>query len=169
MSQGHICYASHDDHYVLKFTGEIRCQLGCTFDRFLDELFNQVKLAKIVLDLSEAEMIDSTCLGLLARVANKMRETTNQKTTIISTKADINQVLESIGFDQVFNISTQPLPPLEGETCLTINESDTSCMADTVLSAHRLLSEINEENREVFHDVIETLESELEKDAQSEK
>lgn len=167
MTEGQICFASHDDHYVLKFVGEIRCTLGCTFDRFLDELFNKARLEEIVLDLSEAEMVDSTCLGLMARVSNEMLESTGQKTTIISTNADINQVLESISFDLIFNITDQPLPPLEGAVCLTVNDADTSCMADTVLTSHRLLSEINDENRETFHDVIESLETALEKKAHS--
>ena len=168
MSAGQICFASHDNHYVLKFIGEIRCTLGVTFDRFLDDLLSQPKLEDFVLDLSEAEMIDSTCLGLLARVSNEMRRASGEKTTIVSTNSDINRVLESVSFDQVFNISNETLPPLQDAVCLTVNEADTVCMAETVLSSHRLLSEINEQNRETFHEVIESLESERGKKTSSE-
>ena len=163
MTDGKICFANQQERYVLKFIGEIRCTLGCTFDRFLDELFKEARLEEIQLDLSEAEMIDSTCLGLLARVANEMRKTTGKKTTLVSTRPDINQLLQNVSFDQVFNITDQPAPALVDETCLFVNDSDTACMAETVLTAHHLLSEISDDNREAFKDVIKTVESSLQK------
>lgn len=157
---GKVLYAVHQGIYVLKLIGEVRVSLCATLDSFIETLFNDTRLHSVLIDLSEADMIDSTALGLLAKIAIQSSKRLNQKPCIISPRPDVSRVLDSMGFEKVFNIvheipvksprmSEVPAVPCSlGDTC------------NRVLEAHRILMEMNEKNRETFRDVVAALEEE---------
>lgn len=157
MDKGRVLYASHGRTCVLKLVGELRYTLGESLNAFLEQLFQRRDFDRILIDLSETESIDSTVLGLLAKVASFMRDRFGRKATLVSTNEDINQLLDSVGFFGVFNVCDRletdsgPLRPLS-EQSGTADE-----MAATILEAHTILSELNDENRARFLDVIEAL------------
>ncbi|HQM45359.1 MAG TPA: STAS domain-containing protein, partial [Smithellaceae bacterium] len=82
METGSVYYARHENTYVIKLIGEVRYQLGCAFDDFLKRLFAKDDFRDIVIDLTETRMIDSTCLGLLAKIANYARAHFGGKVTM---------------------------------------------------------------------------------------
>ena len=102
MDSGNILHASHDDIHVLRFIGDIRYTLSPSIDRFLEEIFATSKPAGFVIDLTETDSIDSTNLGLLARLAKKMKTLDTRRITIVSNRTDINSVLNSMALDEVF-------------------------------------------------------------------
>jgi anti-anti-sigma regulatory factor len=59
-------------------------------------------------DLTEAELLDSTNLGLLARIAERVHRSGGARCVIVSTREDINCVLQSMAFDEVFELVTAP-------------------------------------------------------------
>jgi anti-anti-sigma factor len=69
MTDGSILHASHDGVEVLRFVGEIRYRLAPALDRYLESVFAKPGLAGFVIDLIETDSIDSTNLGILARIA----------------------------------------------------------------------------------------------------
>ena len=73
MDNGKVLHASHDDIHVLRFIGDIRYTLSPSIDRFLKEIFSGSPPAGFVIDLTETDSIDSTNLGLLARIAKAMK------------------------------------------------------------------------------------------------
>ncbi len=78
--------------------------------------------------------------------------------TLVTTHEDITRLLQSMGFDQVFNIVDQPLPRPE---CLTDLPSQDQCeevVKAKVLEAHKILMGLNDSNREAFHDLVNALE-----------
>lgn len=157
MENGAVYYARHEDAYVIKLTGEVRYQLGCSFDEFLKRLFAKADFSDIVIDLTEARMIDSTCLGLLAKIANYIRRRFDRKVSIFSSHEDINKILESVGFDTVFNICNANGGGMGDADRMTVCETDRSHLAATLYEAHLILSELNEKNREMFKNVVEEL------------
>lgn len=160
MDSGKILYASHKGIHVLRFIGEIRHTLAPSLNDFLQWLFAKPVAASFIIDLQETDIIDSTILGLLARIAKRMDQSGRPKATIVCDRADINEILIGVGFDTVFDMveSSQPIPQ-EGQT-LSVLEADRETMRYTILEAHRTLMELNERNRNVFHDVVEALEQE---------
>lgn len=157
MSAGSVFYAKLGNAYVLRFVGDIRYTLGCALDEFLDRLFERRDFDNILIDLREATSIDSTSLGLLARVANFQRGEFGKRTTIVSTNADINETLDSVGFDQVFSVCHDPdgCPPAHEP--LRVSPPSPTELSDTMYEAHRLLSDLNERNRNAFRDVLDLL------------
>ena len=158
MDNGKVLHACHNDVHVLRFIGDIRYTLSPSIDRFLEGVFAGPKPAGFVIDLTETDSIDSTNLGLLARIARRMQTLDARRVTIVSNRADINSVLTSMALDEVFDIiqdtgletgATQELPQ---------EITDRETLARTLIDAHRALMDLNEHNREMFQDVVASLE-----------
>lgn len=161
MTAGRILYARIDGACVIRFVGDIRYTLSAALDAFLDELFAEPDLQRIIVDLRDATSIDSTNLGLLAKIAGFVRERFGTKPALVSTRDDINRILESVGFSEVFE-RVANCPDTAGRagdvSAVEVSEEATG---RTVLEAHRILCALNERNLEMFRDVVEGLESEL--------
>ena len=158
MDSGNILHASHDDIHVLRFIGDIRYTLSPSIDRFLEEIFATSKPAGFVIDLTETDSIDSTNLGLLARLAKKMKTLDTRRITIVSNRTDINSVLNSMALDEVFDIVQDASLEAEATREVPQQDIDRETLTRTLIDAHRALMEINEHNRKTFQDVVTTLE-----------
>lgn len=157
METGSVYYARHENTYVIKLIGEVRYQLGCAFDDFLKRLFAKDDFRDIVIDLTETRMIDSTCLGLLAKIANYARAHFGGKVTMFSTDDDINQILHGVGFNTVFNICNVKPGAADNAQQIHTCAPNQDHLARTLYDAHLILSELNDKNREMFRNVVEML------------
>jgi anti-anti-sigma factor len=153
-----IQHASHDGVHALRLKGEIRYPLSPSFDRFLQRLFAGPAPKGFVVDLTETTVIDSTNLGLLARIAKGMDRAGGPKPVLISNQEDINEVIVSMGFDEVFMLVDTPEPLPEPGHVVPLRETDAQTLARTILEAHRTLMDLNERNRDVFQSVVALLE-----------
>jgi len=158
MDNGNVLHASHNDVHVLRFIGDIRYPLSPSIERFLEEIFASSKPAGFVIDLTDTDSIDSTNLGLLTRLATRMQRLDAQRVTIVSNRADINSVLNSMALDEVFDIVEDTC--LETDATQEVPQEDTNrdTLAHTLIEAHRALMDLNERNREMFRDVVASLE-----------
>ena len=158
---GEIFYGKQGSSYVLKFVGDIRYTLSCSLDGFLDRLFKQTDYDQIMVDLTETTHIDSTNLGLLAKIANFVRARFSRKPYLVSTNDNINQVLDSMGFDDVFDRCGDCQNCAESAAKLEDCHSSKARVAQVMLDAHTALCNINEHNRQEFKDVVGALKSSL--------
>ncbi|RZI78796.1 MAG: anti-anti-sigma factor, partial [Pseudomonas sp.] len=78
--------------------------------------------------------------------------------TVVTTNPDISRLLQSMGFDQVFNIVGRPIPCPECLTDLPSQDQSEEVVRSKVLEAHRILMGLNDSNREAFHDLVSALE-----------
>ena len=158
MGNGNVLHASQDDIHVLRFIGDIRYPLSPSIDRFLEGIFAGPKPAGFVIDLTEADSVDSTNLGLLVRLATRMQRLDAKRVTVVSSRADINAVLNSMALDEVFDIVKDT--GLETDTAQEVPQEDTDreTLARTLIDAHSALMDLNEHNREMFQDVVTALE-----------
>lgn len=161
MSNSRIYYATSGGIHGLKYVGDIRYTIGVSLDKFISKLFEGPKPKGFMVDLTETVMIDSTNLGLLARIANLMKVCGAPKVTLVSTNEDLNDLLFSIGFDEVFDIVDEAGHAMSGGQELGLQDNTGPDMARTVLEAHRTLMAIREDNRAQFQDVVELLEQNL--------
>lgn len=161
MSNGKILHANHDGIEVLRFVGEIRYMLAPALDRYLDSVFAEPGFAGLVIDLVETDSIDSTNLGILARIAIRMEVRGGPRVSIVSNRMDINEVLLSMGLDEVFEIVARSKTGADNDQELVQEEVDEASMANTLLKAHRTLMSLNEHNQELFREVVSSLEQEI--------
>ena len=90
--------------YVLKFIGEVRLDLCTTIDSFVDRLVHDPGLRGVIVDLSETRQIDSTSLGLLAKLSLGSRQALYELPTLVCSNPEVLRFLSSMGFDDVFHI-----------------------------------------------------------------
>ena len=161
MDSGTAFYVKQGNIYILKLVGDVRYTMGCALGDFLDALFTRADYEDIVVDLTETHSIDSTSLGLLAKIANFNRQHFAHKTTLLSTNPDVNQIMDNMGFYEIFNIRDT------GETitaALQQLDIEGPCKEDLtriVYEAHQTLSDLNPRNEEAFKEVLDSLRSRM--------
>ena len=160
-STGQIYYATDGNRAFLKLVGVIRHPLSKRLSLAVGRMFARAKVQGVVVDLQEAEYLDSTCMGLLARVATRCLDLACERPVIVSVQPEVNRLLRSMGFDRVFVLVENPASPT-ARLADAANLAGISTRPDprVVLDAHRALCEMNEHNRHLFQNVIDQLESE---------
>lgn len=162
MSEGHIFVAEQDGVYVIRLVGDVRLTLCISFDQFIDSLFEDDGASAIVFDLRAAQAIDSTTLGLMAKISIGARNKGLPKPVVVTGSDSIVRLLDSMGFEDIFNISRNA-PTLDTDTNLVLSEmvSDEAEVKRTVLEAHKILMELNQSNKVKFHELVETLQNKI--------
>jgi len=162
MSLGHVTHAAQEGVHVLRYFGTVNYTLAPGLQQFLQHLFVDDQVSGLVFDLTAAESLDSTNLGLMARANERVRETGAPNSVIISGNEDIDVVLRSMGFDQTFDLQpadAQPVAPLNTSTTPVV--TPTLCAAElqrTMIDAHRALVRLSEAGRLAFEPVVACLE-----------
>ncbi|PPC77367.1 anti-anti-sigma factor [Pokkaliibacter plantistimulans] len=160
MHSGKILVAKQNGAYILKFQGDVRLTLCASLDHFLESMFSDPDFKTVLIDLTETEGIDSTSLGLLAKISVKMQQQFHLLPTILSINEDITRILLSMGFDKVFILireySSGNAPLLKEVPEILGSEED---VKNTVLNAHKTLMDLNEKNRATFSELVSSLEN----------
>ena len=162
MQSGQIMVGAHRGIYVIKLVGDVRLNLCASFDSFIDDMFAHDDFSDVVFDLHKTEGVDSTTLGLMAKIAIRALERGCPKPLAFSANPGIRYLLDAMGFGALIEVSdehrdygTQPQP-------LQCKTPDECAAREKVLEAHRVLMSLNEQNAETFRDLVHTLESECE-------
>jgi len=166
---GRVFYARRERDWVLRFEGAIAYTMAHDVDRFLDHLFAHEHPQAVYVDLNQATAIDSTGIGLLAKLAKGMSHAGRGKPVLLSANPDINELLTSLCLDEVCTlVPTGAEAAADGagvadvaDVALPATTPSERDLARTILEAHRLLSALSEENRAAFRPVVEAFAREL--------
>jgi anti-anti-sigma factor len=161
MDKNRILYSIHDGVHFLRFDGDILHPLAPALDALLKRLIETDDCHSYLLDLTETRSIDSTMLGLLARIANIAKEQQMPPPTLICPNEDIIDLLMGIGFDEVFSLVACDGAPLDDGQEIAQAQSNNRQLTETMLAAHQELIALKEDNRLLFEDVIELLQRSL--------
>jgi anti-anti-sigma factor len=159
MEAGKIMVAQHQGAYMIKLTGDVRVTWCAAFDEYLKAMLSDDLFQSILVDLSDADGIDSTTLGMLAKLSIQAQQKFDYLPTIFSPDASITRLLESMSFDRVFNIRSQIDEMLMAETGLSVCDCSEADMRDKVIEAHRVLMGLSDENHVKFEQLVSTLEA----------
>ena len=157
---GKILVARHEGVHVLKFVGDVRLSLGPTIATFLSQLRDARDFKAMIIDLAETEAIDSTALGLIAKIAICTRETFDCATSIISPRDDITRILRSMAMERVCVLTREPVSQDTGLCELPQEVVCEETLREQVIDAHRTLMKITDDNHTKFHDLVDALENE---------
>ncbi len=158
MAEGRVLHAGRDGIHVLRFIGDIRYTLSPSIVSYLEGIFATAVPAGFVIDLTETDSIDSTNLGLLVRLAQRMQALNGRRITIVSKRPDINSVLTSMALDEVFDIVGERRLEAGAVQKIPHENTDKESMAHTLIDAHHALMDLSEHNKELFRDVVASLE-----------
>ena len=157
---GKILFAEDNGVFILKFEGDVRVTLGPTISTFLDRISRCESFQSVVVDLTDCTGIDSTALGMLAKISLRTEAAYGAQPTIVSTNEDVTRLLTNVGFEEVFVIVTTVMGA-DGELVELPREVVSEAnLREQVLEAHRVLMALNEPNRLEFCDLVAALEEE---------
>ena len=189
-NEGAIKVARHHDVTVIRLEGDVRLTLCLSFDQFIHDLFQHRERQgkdgsgdhSVVFDLVEAESIDSTTLGLMAKIAIEGAEQGARNPIVMTSNESISRLLESMGFEDIFDIvPAESLnisaggEAVDGRTSIyPIDErysnergalasagkaANEEAVRSKVIEAHQYLMSMNAKNHETFKPLIEALEN----------
>ena len=156
--QGEIQYGEKDGVMIIRLIGAVRYTNCCTLSDFVSKLFKEHSFQKIVIDLRKTESIDSTNLGILAKIAKNTDQELSQKPLLICDNPEIKEVIASMGIDEIYQYSLDFDSGCKVFTKLdSVLENNELMLSKVMLDAHETLSVMNDKNREEFQDVLDAL------------
>ncbi len=161
MADGRILVGDCDGVYLLKLVGDVRVTLCISADGFIKRLLSDPEFKAVTVDLTEARGMDSTSLGILARLSIETRKLHGLRPTILVTNPDLEKLLRVSGFAEEFVVirSAEPAAVEVSEIPRRANMDETE-LRRRVIEAHRTLMSMNAENESTFRDLVLALEEE---------
>ena len=168
MPDGHVTHAEKQGVHVLRYFGDVNYIWAPGIQRFVDRLIDDGSISGMVFDLTCAQSLDSTNLGLMARINERLLSVGASNSMIISGNEDIDVVLRSMGFDQTFDMVPSGEPKAEaprvsvvpdvGAETIETNSPSAIDLRQTMLEAHRALVRLSDAGRLEFEPVVQCLE-----------
>jgi len=156
--QGSISSTRIDSVEYIRFVGVIRYSRCAGLEAHINKIFSSPDFSEIAIDLEHAEMLDSTALGLLARISIEYKNISDKKPVIFIKEGELAHILKRVCFDQVFNILAQSKTEASAQfvELESLPKSEEEVL-DCVIQAHRSLAEISESNERYFTDITKVL------------
>ncbi|TNC82103.1 MAG: anti-anti-sigma factor [Oleiphilus sp.] len=161
MSVCKILLAESSGVYILKLVGEVRLNFCSTIDASIESIVTDPNFMSLVVDLSETSLIDSTTLGLLAKLAIRAKAKSHFLPSVVSTNPDITRILLAMGFDSFYIVVKEPALTNEQLQEITPQDVSEAELREHVLDAHKVLMDMNEHNRDQFKDLVSALELDM--------
>jgi anti-anti-sigma factor len=152
-----------DKTVFVKVVGRGSFKVSATLKRFLTSIPTKHNANLIVLDLADCIGMDSTFMGVLAGLSERLKQN-GQLMEMIHLSEKNAKLLNTLGVDQViahYNHGHGHQVP-ETET-LSTKKTSKKDLAKTALDAHKNLVNLSEENRPRFKRVIEYLEADVDR------
>lgn len=157
-----VRYGRNADTIVLALEGRVHYAFAAPLRALFDELGERLDHETLLIDLRALEAIDSTGMGLLARLGRSALEH-GRRGAMVCPNEDVAICLRSAAFDELFVFLEEwPLSesiPL-GEVPVGATDWAPEQLGHVMLEAHRDLAVMSERNRRSFADVISALEAE---------
>ena len=107
MSAGKILVSDEEGNYLIKFIGDVRVTLCGSLNRYMETIFGSRDVKNVVVDMLEAEGLDSTTLGLMAKLGLHCRKQYGIDVQVFCQNPSILRTLDCMGFDELFDIIQQ--------------------------------------------------------------
>jgi len=160
MNNDGVLYAFTDNSCIIKLVGAVKyTTIAADFERFIDELVERKDVGNVVIDMRECTYIDSTDLGILARITISQTQKSAPQPILLYTKgSDIGAILKDVGFSRVFNMMLDhELGDVDLQKIESEGTKDELEIAKMMLNAHQLLINLDEGNDEKFSTVVDIM------------
>lgn len=156
-------YGEMEGKAFVRFIGNATMKNSKTLEDLFEKLFESNK-KEIVLDFEKCNYMDSTMLGLIAKTAIKFKKSWGLAIYALNTPNIILTSLKSTGVNKLMEfIEDTNIKVVEVKKLETKDFDSKEEKTKHILDAHRTLMELSDENKEVFKNVVNLLEGELNK------
>ncbi len=158
MSEGRVLAAREHGAYVLRLVGDVRLTLCATIEDYVEHMLKDPEFTSVWVDLCDAEGIDSTTLGQLAKLALEVQERFAFRPALYCCDQGIVRLLSSMGLDRLFEMYEKTCCATGCGQAIPMIPGSEDEVRERVLEAHRILMDVSDENRERFQDLVTSLE-----------
>lgn len=144
----------------LQLTGRLTYMISSVFDQFIEKLINECTIDRIYVDLCETEFLDSTNLGLLAKLCVYLLENHQAQACLYSPNKNVKTVLLSMGFEDIAEFGKEPDFSPGNPSQIQPDAPTQRTPAQYIYDAHATLASMNEKNELIFHDILQLFEKE---------
>lgn len=155
--EGRALVAEQNGAYVLKLVGDVRLTMSSSIDQFVEKMFACVSCQSVIIDLTETEGLDSTTLGMLAKMALFVRKNLHVRPIAVTDNDSIIHLLTSMGFEQIFDIQRTSAVCAVADCELHAATLDEKAAREKVLQAHQVLMTLSHKNRTTFKELVDSL------------
>ncbi|MEO0438090.1 MAG: STAS domain-containing protein [Pseudomonadota bacterium] len=157
MSEGRVLAAKENGAYVIRLVGDVRLTLCASIEDYVEGMLEDPDFRSVWVDLCDAEGIDSTTLGQLAKLALAVDKRFGFRPAIYSCDAGINRLLSSMGLDRLFEIFESTCCATKCSEHIPMVPGTESAIRERVLEAHNVLMDVSDANRSRFSELVDTL------------
>ncbi len=153
-----VLYAFTDKSCIIKLVGAVKyTTVAADFERFIDDLVERKEVNEVLIDMRECTYIDSTDLGILARITvSQMHKGAPYPVLLYKKESDIGAILNDVGFSRVFKmVESLDFQEVQLQEMANSAHPDQLDMAKLMLNAHQMLIDLDEGNREKFSTVVD--------------
>lgn len=157
-----------DDQCCVRVRGRGSFKVSSNLKTFLEHAVSEKGVHDVQIDLRECVGMDSTFMGVLAGISGRLTHQGVQFLLVNLDKKNL-QLLQTLGIDKVLKYQT--IEETVACACngagdsvdLSVPVEDQLVTAETMLTAHQTLSDLNDENVDRFKNVISFLERDVRK------
>jgi anti-anti-sigma regulatory factor len=149
---------SNEGAHVLKLEGDVRLTMCTALDQYFQSMFAEPGFMSVWVDVTEADGLDSTTLGMLAQLAIQTKERFDFRPRSFSTNPSIDRLLDTMGFDQLFERRSECCNTDSAIQEIPAVPCEAGEVKRQVLEAHRTLMSMSDDNADAFKDLVSTLE-----------
>lgn len=158
--KGKILVGENDGHYLIRMTGDVRVTLCTSLNQYINTIFTKPGVESVLIDMRDIEGLDSTTLGLLAKLALACEQSYSLRPKLFCSNESVLKTIEVMELDEYFEI-------IRSRDIEEIDVAELPCNPDEqraredVLEAHRLLIELNPRCEPDFIDLVRYLEDQV--------
>lgn len=160
MAEGRVLAARENGAYVLRLVGDVRLTLCASIEDYVENMLKDPQFCSVWVDLCDAEGVDSTTLGQLAKLALAVHERYDFRPAIYSCDSGINRLLGSMGLDRLFEMHEKTCCATGCNQSIPMIPGTEDLIRERVIDAHKTLMEVSDSNQERFCELVATLEHE---------
>ncbi|HEY5653739.1 MAG TPA: STAS domain-containing protein [Pontiella sp.] len=152
---------------IIRVEGRGSFKISPSIKQFVHQVINTHSAERIIIDMSKCTGMDSTFMGITAGVACLIKRTPETSFKLINLSENNEKLLKTLGVDRVVDYSLsasdeeQQIIDQGEDEKLDPDSTDKLDTAQTTLTAHETLVDINPENLSKFKSVLEFLQEDV--------
>lgn len=149
-------YVNIEGRYIFKILGKATMKNSKNLSDFIDLNFDEI--IDLSFEMSETTYMDSTFLGMIAKIAIELKTKKNKKLVVLNPSQEAKGFLKQTGITKFIDIINEE--EIKSESLKSISLETNDNMNDKsryILEMHEVLMNLNDENKKVFQSVVDAM------------
>ncbi|WP_314011134.1 STAS domain-containing protein [Pseudostreptobacillus hongkongensis] len=149
-------YVNIEGRYIFKILGKATMKNSKNLSDFIDLNFDEI--IDLSFEMSETTYMDSTFLGMIAKIAIELKTKKNKKLVVLNPSQEAKGFLKQTGITKFIDIINEEEIKSESLKAISLETNDNmNDKSRYILEMHEVLMNLNDENKKVFQSVVDAM------------